>query len=169
MSTTSATSGSGPRRSPWSARAPRWWVSAAVFCAGVLVGVLGTGLLSASPVVVIASEEAQGAAAGAGGAVPPGGAGAGIAVNEACLRAVNGAEDAVRVIDDLAVAAGALDAARLDEVVQRLQPVQARLEQDVSRCRVLTGATTGPTVSPTVSPTASPTVSPTASSPSATG
>jgi len=159
MSATSASSGPGPApgRRPWVARAPRWWVSAAVFCAGILVGVLVTGLLSAGTVVTIAPEDPSGAVVpGAAGPVPAGGAGAGIAVNEACLRAVNGAEDAFRTVDDFAAAAGALDAARLDEVVQRLQPVQARLEQDVSQCRVLTGATTGPTPTPS-SPATGPT------------
>jgi hypothetical protein len=75
-------------------------------------------------------------------------------VNAACLRAINAAQDIADSVDDLGAAAAALDAARLDEVVRRLQPLQQRLQESSADCEV-SGSSTGgrtPTTS-TPSPT----------------
>jgi hypothetical protein len=76
-------------------------------------------------------------------------------VNEACLGAVNALQDAYATVDDLGQAAAALDAAQLDEVVRRLQPLQRQLETDIAACEVReiedepSGETTAPSGSAT--------------------
>ncbi|WP_324277669.1 hypothetical protein [Blastococcus brunescens] len=57
-------------------------------------------------------------------------------MNGACLGAFNAAEDAYGTMDELGQAAAALDAAQLDELVRRLQPLQRQLEADLAACRV---------------------------------
>ena len=61
-----------------------------------------------------------------------------------------------RAVDDLGEAAGELDAARLDEVVRRLQPLQDRLEENVAGCEVVTRLSDGSAATSTSSAPASP-------------
>jgi len=147
-------------------RALRWWALTAAFLLGLLVGAVAIGLFSAgSPV-----PQGGGAAATAG---PGGGAGgrtdaaAGatgeLVVNDACLRAINAAQDTVDVVDDLAEAVAEFNAARLDEVVRRLQPLEQRLTENVESCEVVGQVPSGsPTEAPaTGSATTPPSASPT--------
>ena len=139
-----------PRR--WT-RAAGWWLAAGTFVLGVVAGGLLVGLAS------------SGSSAGTGpaaenpsvAAVPPGTPAAGqYTVNAACIRAVNEAQDTYGAINDLADAAAALSAARLDEIVRRLQPLQRRLEQDLRACRIATRLPDGSVSSGPV-PSATPT------------
>jgi hypothetical protein len=59
-------------------------------------------------------------------------------VNDACLRSINAAQDVYQQLGDLADAAQNLDAARLDEVIQQLQPLESRLRTSVPDCQVTT-------------------------------
>jgi hypothetical protein len=153
----------GPEDRPAGGRDRGWtrWLAAGTFVLGLVAGVLLVGLLGQdSPVATTAQATESGPVAGpTGPAEPPGG----VAVNEACLRAINAARDIAATVDDLGAAAAALDAAQLDEVIRRLQPLQDRLRASSAACEA-TGsvpATTGaptPTAPPTgATPPASPT------------
>ena len=87
-------------------------------------------------------------------------------VNAPCLRAFNAAQDAYATMDDLGQAAAALDAAQLDEVVRRLQPLQQQLETELAACRVT--AVDDPSDEES-SPGATTSPRPTAATPSPTG
>ena len=80
-------------------------------------------------------------------------------VNDACLRALNAAQDIYAAVDDLGEAASQLNAARLDEVIRQLQPLQERLRGNIQDCHVVTRLPDGSTVDsdPSLSPTAAPT------------
>ena len=103
---------------------------------GLVVGLAGGG--SSSEVGLPAATSS--AATGTPGPSPAGSGGATgeVTVNAACVRAVNDAQDTYAAINDLADAASSLNAARLDEIVRRLQPLQRRLEADLRACRVAT-------------------------------
>ena len=58
-------------------------------------------------------------------------------VNQACLRALNVAQDTLTAGAALGEAASGLDPAQLDEAVRRLQPLQSRLDVDLAECRVV--------------------------------
>lgn len=108
------------------------WVGAGVFLLGLVGGSAGTALL-VSGSGPSALEQAESAQAAPG----PGPTRAGVLVTDACLRALNDAEDALAAIDDAAQAAAEVNAARLDEVVRRLQPVQDRLQTDLGGCEAV--------------------------------
>lgn len=152
-----------------SGRAVRWWLAAATFVLGVFVGGLLVGLLSEGSAPVPLATPAAPATDDAVPlpAAPAGGETAEVVVNAACLRAVNGAQDVVAVIDDLGEAIGEFNAARLDEVVRRLQPLQGRLSADIAGCQVVSeveeATPTGTT--PPGTPAGSPTGTPTGPSP----
>lgn len=133
-------------------RAWTGWLAAGAFVLGLVAGVLLLGLIGQDP--------PTGPVAQAAPASEPVGPGAGTAgesgrieVNAACLRAINAAEDIAAAVEDLGTAASVLDAAQLDEVIRRLQPLQDRLQQNTAACEV-TGAT--PSDPAATSPTASP-------------
>lgn len=155
-----ADSGPGP------GRAVRWWLAAATFVVGVFVGGLLVGLLSeGSAPVPIAAQDAP----GTDDAVPlpeapATGETAEVVVNAACLRAVNGAQDVVAVIDDLGEAVSEFNAARLDEVVRRLQPLQGRLSADIAGCQVVSEVQEA---TPPATPTGTPPGTPAGTSPGA--
>jgi hypothetical protein len=109
------------------------WLAAGTFVLGLVVGVLLIGLLGQDPP---ASTTAPGAAPTSGPAEGDTDAAGptGIEVNEACLRALNAAQDIAATVDDLGAAAVTLDAAQLDEVIRRLQPLQQRLEENTAAC-----------------------------------
>jgi hypothetical protein len=110
-------------------------VMAAVLVLGLTLGAVAVGLLSGSDPPPTAAE--PGGAADGGLTVGPfPRTGGEFRVNAACLGAINAAQDAFAAIDELSEAAAALDAARLDEVVRRLQPLQPQLEEDLAACEV---------------------------------
>lgn len=161
--TDGGTSSPGPEGR--SGRAVRWWLAAATFVLGLFVGGLLVGLLSegSAPVPTATPAPTTGAAVPLPDA-PPTGETAEVVVNAACLRAVNGAQDVVAAIDDLGEAASQLNAARLDEVIRRLQPLQGRLTTDIAGCQVVSEvAEATPTGTSPGSPAPSP-ATPTATS-----
>ena len=66
-------------------------------------------------------------------------------VNAACLAVINEAQDMYTVLTGLGQAVSDVDLQQLDDIVRRLQPIEARLGQDLQRCRVDTGVVTNPT------------------------
>jgi hypothetical protein len=134
---------------------PAWtrWLAAGTFVLGLTVGMLLVGLLGQdAPVVTTAQGAASASATGErpDGAEPTGG----VELNEACLRAINAAQDIAGTVDDLGAAAAVLDAAALDEVIRRLQPLQQRLQENTAACEA-SGSL--PSASATPSATPSPT------------
>ncbi|GGL92958.1 hypothetical protein [Nakamurella endophytica] len=133
----------------------RWWLAAATFVLGLVVGAVVVGLLSegspapvatpatTSPSAVSPSTSAMPA--------PSSGATAEVSVNDACLRAINEAQDAYALVQDVADAVRSLNASRLDDIIRRLQPLQQNLRNDVTACRVTTRLPNGATVSSGVS------------------
>lgn len=110
------------------------WVGTALFLLGLALGATGTAVLSSQSVRPVV-EQAGGTADVDPGPAPTR---AGVLVTNGCLRAVNDAQDALVAIDDAAQAAAELNAAALDEVVRRLQPVQDRLQANLDGCQVVT-------------------------------
>ncbi|TFV62615.1 hypothetical protein E4P41_06770 [Geodermatophilus sp. DF01-2] len=111
-------------------------VLAVVLVLGLTVGAVTVGLLSdAAPPPASASGDLP-ADGGLLPDVPLPTTTTRFEVNAPCLRAVNAAQDAYAAVDELGEAAAALDAARLDEVVRRLQPLQEQLEADLAACQV---------------------------------
>lgn len=111
-------------------------VVAVVFLLGLTLGAVAVGLLGDSappPTAIQADAGPEGRGLIAADLDPEAGP---FQVNGACLGAFNAAQDAYATIDDLGQAASALDAAQLDEVVRRLQPLQQQLEDDLAACRV---------------------------------
>ncbi len=134
-------------------RAAGWWLAAGTFVLGLVVGGLLTGLASGGS----STDAGPPAEAPSAAVVPPGTPATGqYTVNAACIRAVNDAQDTYTATNDLADAAAALSAARLDEIVRRLQPLQRRLEQDLRACRIATRLPNGSVSSGPV-PSATPT------------
>ena len=153
-----ATPGGGSRS--W-----RWLLPALAFVAGVALGavVVGVGNLgeddvSAARVEVSPSPEPR------DDAEPSASSDVVVRVPGACLDAADGAEEAARQVDDVADAVRALDARRLQELVDRFQQLQPEVQRLADRCRELAGgrlaegtlvtpepaASTGP--APTTSP-----------------
>lgn len=150
------------REDPPEGRADRgWtrWLATGTFVLGLAAGVLLVGLLGEDAPV---ATTAQGAVVSEPAAPPPGPAEptGPVVVNAACLRALNAARDIAATVDDLGAAAASLDAARLDEVVRRLQPLQQRLQAETAACEATgsvptgTAAPSAPTTPPTTPPTA---------------
>ncbi len=128
----------GAARPPWTSwpTAARRWVLAGTFAGGLVVGILLTGVLAdSSPVYAEESAAAVGDVAGGLGTLDPDAEQA--VVNQACLRALNVAQDALAAGAALGEAAAVLDPAQLDEAVRRLQPLQSRLDVDLADCRVV--------------------------------
>jgi hypothetical protein len=150
----------GPRspapddRSP---RAARWWLAAATFVVGLLsegssaLPAAGTGA-APTPAGPTGSASAQSGSAAAG-------ATAELVVNDACLRALNAAQDIYASVNDLGEAASQLNAARLDEAIRQLQPLQGRLRANLEDCTVMTRLPDGSMIDsgPSLSSTAAPT------------
>jgi hypothetical protein len=142
-------------------RAWSTWLAAGTFVVGLVAGALLVGLLGQDP----PAAPTAGAQPTGGGALPaPIPDPAGTQVNLACLRAINAAQDIAAAVDELGAAAAALDAAALDEVVRRLQPLQERLQQNAAECEAARpdaggaeGAEPGAGELAPGSPTASPT------------
>jgi hypothetical protein len=133
-------------------RALRWWGGAGAFVAGLLLGAVLVGLLSQDTVVVAApvprDEDVVPSGPAAGGGTTEGGATGQVTIDDDCLRAVNAAQDVADLVDEMGEAIAALDAARMDEVVRGLQPLQRRLQGSVQTCDVRAGASAGSTADP---------------------
>ncbi|SDX90519.1 hypothetical protein SAMN05661080_01648 [Modestobacter sp. DSM 44400] len=149
-----------------SRRAARWWLAAATFVVGLFAGAILVGLLSEGSSALPAAGPAAGPtpseAAGPTSAQPTSpaaGATAELVVNDACLRALNAAQDIYRSVNDLGEAASQLNAARLDEVIRQLQPLQGRLRENIDDCHVATRLPNGSLVDadPSLSSAAAPT------------
>jgi hypothetical protein len=110
-------------------------VAAVAFVLGLLAGAVTVGLLAEGP-LVIASPEEEGIdpVPPGGGALPAEDASAEFLVSGACFGAVNAAQDTLVLVDDIGDAAAELDAARLDEIVRRLMPLQTRIERGIEAC-----------------------------------
>lgn len=111
-------------------------LAAAAFIAGLVAGAITLALLMESPPANVAEGPSDAVATPGSTPDPDSGAEAGVRVNDDCLRALNGAQDAVSAIEDIGRAAADLDLARLNEVIRRLQPVQDRLRTSLEECRV---------------------------------
>lgn len=142
--------GDGSTRSvaPVQTRRLRWWVAGITFVAGFVFGIIAVGLLSLGT-----PDFGTQAGPGAGTASPtlgpsPGGTVPVVAearVNAACLAVINEAQDVYNVLSGLGQAVKDVDLQQLDDIVRRLQPIEARLGQDLQRCEVDTGIVTNPT------------------------
>lgn len=155
-----------PTRSPVprgrTSRAVRWWLAAVTFVVGLIVGGIAVGLVGTDPPSFsdgVAADTATPPASSSPAATTSAGATAEVMVNDACLRALNAAQDIYGSVNDLARAAGDLDVARLDEVIRQLQPLQSRLLDNLNACEVQTRLPDGSVVSsaPSVSTGAAPT------------
>ena len=141
---------------PPTRRAAGWWLAAGALVLGLLVGGIVVGLASGGSSDLDAPVASAGATAPGTTAPTPGDATAQVSVNASCLRALNAAQDTYTAINDLADAASTLNAARLDEIIRRLQPLQGRLQQDLRSCQVVTRLPDGSVSSgpvPTPAPT----------------
>jgi hypothetical protein len=136
---------------PAQTRRLRWWVAGITFVVGFVFGVIAVGLLSLGT-----PEFGTQAGPGAGPAPPttlapsPGGTVPVVAearVNAACLAVINEAQDMYLVLTGLDEAITDVDLQALDDIVRRLQPIEARLGRDLRSCEVDTGVVTNPTQS----------------------
>lgn len=133
---------------------PLTWILAGVaFVIGIGAGAVAVALLGedsarlpAASTTTVSAPPATGAATGTQTAAVT----AQITVNQACIRAINTAQDAYQAITELGDAAKQFDIARLDAIVQRLQPIQTNLQNDIAACNI-TGNVSAAT--PATSPT----------------
>jgi hypothetical protein len=149
-------------------RRSRWWIAVLTFVAGVGVGVLIVGFLTWSTPDPSGARSAPPTSPSAAGSqsVP---AAASAQVNAACLRVLNEAQDIAAILSEAGPAITAVNLQQLDDIVRRLQSIQALLDDDLRGCKVEgqvnrtpTAAasplsTEEPSTRPTLLPTASPT------------
>jgi hypothetical protein len=143
----------------------RWWVAGITLVAGFVFGVIAVGLLSAGT-PEFGAEGGPGAGTTQTTFAPtPGGTMPVVAearVNAACLSVINEAQDMYTVLTGLDQAVKDVDLQALDDIVRRLQPIEARLGQDLQNCEVETDVVNEPTGStPPPSSTPQPSPSPT--------
>ena len=145
-------------------RAGQWWLAAGALVVGLVLGAITVGLLSeGSPSLSQQQAEAASSAAGSTGptttvdSTAASGATAEVIVNDACLRAVNAAQSALTAFQDIGEAARTFNAAELDSIIRRLQPLRTTLLDDVNACEVTTKLPNGVTVASSLpgSPTSS--------------
>jgi hypothetical protein len=165
------TNSSEPEGRPTQSRAPaqtrrlRWWIAGITLVVGFVFGVIAVGLLSAgNPEFGTAAEPGAGTAvttmAPTPGRTMPVVAEA--RVNAACLAVINEAQDMYLILTGLDQAVTDVDLLQLDDIVRRLQPIEARLGQDLQRCEVETEVVNPPTGSAPPEPsTPQPSPSPT--------
>jgi hypothetical protein len=148
-------------------RRSRWWIAVLTFVAGVGVGVLIVGFLSTSSEPSAVQNPSPMTPSPTGGQNVP--AAASAQVNAACLRVINEAQDIATILSEAGPAITAVNLQQLDDIVRRLQSIQARLDDDLRGCKVEAQVNRTPmaapsplsTVEPTAGPTPLPTVSPT--------
>ncbi|MGY1984744.1 hypothetical protein ACI792_00790 [Blastococcus sp. SYSU DS0669] len=128
-------------------RVLRWWGRTGAFLGGLVVGVVIAGLLSQGSVLVAAPVPTNPDAALPGADLgEESGATGQLTVDDDCLQAVNAAEDIAQLVDELGEAIAEFNAARLDEIVRRLQPLQRQLQNSIDTCEVGAGVPDGPSV-----------------------
>ena len=165
------TSSSEPRDRSTQAAPPartrrlRWWIAGITLVVGFVFGVLAVGLLGAGT-PDFGTEAGPGAGTASTTLVPtPGGSLPAVAearVNAACLAVINEAQDMYTVLTGLDQAVKDVDLQQLDDIVRRLQPIEARLGQDLQKCEVETEVVTNPSDSSPPQPgTPQPSPSPT--------
>jgi hypothetical protein len=146
-------------------RRSRWWIAVLTFVVGVVVGVLIVGFLDKTAPDFSAAPSAPptSPSPAASQSVP---AAASAQVNAACLRVINEAQDVATILSEVGPAITAVNLQQLDDIVRRLQSIQARLDDDLRNCKVegqVNGTSTAmPSPLSTVEPSASPTPLPTA-------
>jgi hypothetical protein len=137
-----------PSAAPTQTRRLRWWVAGITFVAGFVFGVVAVGLLNLSTPEFGAQTGPGAGTALASPAPSPGGSVPVVAeaqVNAACLSVINEAQDLHAVLTGLDDAVVDVDLQALDDIVRRLQPIEARLGRDLQRCEVDTEVVTNPT------------------------
>lgn len=138
-------------------RAGQWWLAAGALVVGVIVGAVAVGLLSEgspSPGQLQAGPETSTAGPGSSSAGAPAtasGATAEVIVNDACLRAITDAQTALDTFQGIGDAARTFNAAQLDAIIRQLQPLRARLIDDINACEVTTKLPSGVTVASSLS------------------
>jgi hypothetical protein len=147
-------------------RRSRWWIAVLTFVAGVAVGVLIVGFLTRStPDPSAVQSPSPMTPSPTGGQPAP--AAASAQVNAACLRVINEAQDVATILSEVGPAITAVNLQQLDDIVRRLQSIQARLDDDLRDCKVDAQVNRTPAAVPsplsTVEPSASPTPLPTPS------
>lgn len=141
-------------------RRSRWWIALLTFVAGIVVGVLIVGFLNLStPDFPAAQSPAPMTPSPAEGERVP--AGASARVNAACLRVINEAQDISTILTEVGPAISAENLQQLDDMVRRLQSIQARLEDDLRDCEVDAEVSRTPTAVPSPLSTSEPSASPT--------
>jgi hypothetical protein len=143
-------------------RRSRWWIAVLTFVVGVAVGVLVVGLLDTStPDFTPAPSAPPTTTSPTGSQSVP--AAASAQVNAACLRVINEAQDVTTIVSEVGPAITAVNLQQLDDIVRRLQSVQARLDDDLRHCKVEAQVNRTPTAvpSPLSTSSASPTPLPT--------
>ena len=130
-----------------------WILAGVAFVLGVGAGAVTVALLSEdsnrSPATATTTASAP-PASGAPSGTETAAVTALVTVNDACVRAINAAQDAFQAISELGDAARQFDVAKLDEIVRRLQPIQANLQNDIAACNVTTAVSAStPSTSPT--------------------
>jgi hypothetical protein len=136
----------------------RWWIAGITFVVGFVFGVIAVGLLNVTT-PSFGTAGGPGSTPTAGGPTPGGSIPvvAEARVNAACLAVINEAQDVYTVLTGLDQAVTDVDLQALDDIVRRLQPIEARLGRDLQNCQVDTSVAAGPTESATPQPTGTPT------------
>ncbi len=118
-----------------SGRVGWWWVAAATFVIGLVIGAVAAGLLAQDPPYPAGSTVAP---VSSSTATPTATTQATveILVNDSCLQAVSDARDAIGVIQQIVDAVKAVDLRALAGIVATVVPLQGSLREDVSGCRV---------------------------------
>jgi hypothetical protein len=146
---------STPSAAPAQTRRLRWWVAGITFVAGFVFGVVAVGLLNLGTPEFGAQAGPGAGTAPASPAPSPGGSVPVVAeaqVNAACLSVINEAQDLHAVLTGLDDAVVDVDLQALDDIVRRLQPIEARLGRDLQGCEVDTEVVTNPTRSASPEP-----------------
>jgi hypothetical protein len=140
-------------------RRSRWWIAVLTFVAGVAVGVLIVGFLTRSTPDPSAARSAPPTSPSPAGSqsLP---AAASAQVNAACLRVINEAQDIATILSEAGPAITAVNLQQLDDMVRRLQSIQARLDDDLRDCKVEAQVNRSPTAVPSPLSTTEPSVSP---------
>jgi hypothetical protein len=123
-------------------------VAGITFVVGFVFGVIAVGLLGLGTPEFGAQVGPGGGTATSIPASSPGGTVPVVAearVNAACLAVINEAQDLHAVLTGVDEAVTDVDMQALDDIVRRLQPIDARLGRDLQGCEVDTEVVTDPT------------------------